>query len=242
MLINDILANIEIIAFVILILCLLFTITFRRLAQKVKTAPQKNKAEVEKYKKLFAHTARTQEAEISQTSKSLRKAYRKNWAERILGVKAYAEAREIIRNLIMTNTAFLSAVLVSFGLLLSGYSVLKQFGGPLADLKMVCLSTLLIYSLFMLILESRILNYIPILLWVDDEVIDEMQHIRKSDYVAELMDEAFDRFSDSLRAVFYAVVCIFWFFNTFAFIAAVLILTAIIIASDLDRKLRITIF
>jgi hypothetical protein len=241
---QDLITYQDILAFLVLVACLSITVITRRIAEKQVSKPAKTEEEPEeaKYSHLFVHTARLKEAETSQSAKSLRKAYRKNWAERILGAKAYPEAREIIRNMIMTNTAVLSAVLISFGLLLSGFSVLEASGGPYSALKMVSISTLLIYSLFMLISESRILNYIPILIWVDKEIISTMQKQDKTDYLAGLMDDAFDRFSDSLRAIFYAVVCIFWFFYTPAFIFATIVLTLIIVASDLDRSLRITIF
>src|SRR5208283_5915442 len=215
----DLLTNQDVLAFGVLVVCVAITIVSRRIADKRVSKPEEAQTEPDeaKYSHLFVHTARVKEAETSQSAKSLRRAYRKNWAERILAAKAYSEAREIVRNLIMTNGALLSAVLISFGLLLSGFSVLSNAGGEFAALKMVSISALLVYSLFMLISECRILNYIPILLWVDDEVISTMQHDDKANYLASLMDDVYDRFSDSLRAIFYAVVCIFWFFYTPAF-------------------------
>jgi uncharacterized membrane protein len=242
----EIVSNPDNLAFVFLAFCLTVTIVSRRTSQGQvpKTdGPMRKEEELKtQYAHLFAHAARLKEAESSQTSKSLRKAYRRNWAERILGAKAYPEAREIIRNLIMTNTALLSAVLISFGLLISGFTVLINAGGAAAELKLISISTLLIYSLFMLISESRILNYIPILLWVDSEIIGKMQNKDKPEYIAQLMDDAFDMFSDSLRAIFYAVVCIFWFFNTPVFIIATFALTFVVVSSDFDRRVRISIF
>ncbi len=240
----DLLTNQDVLAFGVLVVCVAITIVSRRIADKRVSKPEEKREEQDetKYSHLFVHSARVKEAETSHSAKSLRRAYRKNWAERILNAKAYPEAREIVRNLIMTNGALLSAVLISFGLLLSGFSVLSNAGGEFAALKMVSISALLVYSLFMLISECRILNYIPILLWVDDEVIDTMQHDDKANYLASLMDDVYDRFSDSLRAIFYAVVCIFWFFYTPAFMIATVVLTIVMVASDLDRSLRITIF
>ena len=240
----DLLTNQDVLAFGVLVVCVAITIVSRRIADKRVSKPEEKQEEPDetKYSHLFVHSARVKEAETSHSAKSLRRAYRKNWAERILNAKAYPEAREIVRNLIMTNGALLSAVLISFGRLLSGFSVLSNAGGEFAALKMVSISALLVYSLFMLISECRILNYIPILLWVDDEVIDTMQHDDKANYLASLMDDVYDRFSDSLRAIFYAVVCIFWFFYTPAFMIATVVLTIVMVASDLDRSLRITIF
>ena len=243
--IADIIANQEYLAFLFLATCLAITIVSRRIAGRQVTRPEIPKSkleESEKYSHLFAHEARLEEVEAFQTSKSLRKAYRKNWAERILGAKAYPEAREIIRNLIMTNGAILSAVLISFGLLISGFTVLQSAGGDSTDIKVISISILLIYALFRLITETRILNYVPILLWVDQEVIAKMQNEDKAEYIAKLMDDAFDCFSDSLRAIFYAVICIFWFFNTTVFIFATLALTLIIVSSDFDRTIKISIF
>lgn len=244
---GDLLANPDYAAFVFLILCLAATIASRRLSErqnhKPPAAEKKEDDGNDKYSHLFAHEARLKEVEVFQTSKSLRRAYRKNWSERILGAKAYPEIREIVRNLIMTNTAFLSAVLISFGLLISGFSVLQQAGGGETVLiKMISISSLLLYALFMLIAESRILNYVPILAWVDAEIISTMQGKDKAEYIAELMDDAFDRFSDSLRAIFFAVICIFWFFNTLAFVLAAVILTIVMVSSDFDKKVRISIF
>ena len=172
----DLLMNQDILAFGVLMICLAITVVSRRVADKRVSKPEEKQEEPNetKYSHLFVHTARLKEAEASHSAKSLRRAYRKNWAERILGAKAYSEAREIVRNLIMTNGALLSAVLISFGLLLSGFSVLSNAGGEYAALKMVTISALLVYSLFMLISECRILNYIPILLWVDGEIIGTM--------------------------------------------------------------------
>jgi hypothetical protein len=238
--------NPDYLAFAFLVICVASTFASHMLAEGAKPKGSQGKPEKKdengKYSHLFAHEARLKEVETSHTSKSLRKAYRKNWAERILGTKAYPEIREIIRNLIMTNVALLSAVLISFGLLISGFSVLKEVGGETAELKMVSMSTLLLYSLFMLISESRILNYVPILIWVDAEIIASMQKEEKVEYIAQLMDEAFDCFSNSLRALFFAVVCVFWFFNLTAFIVATALLTVVIVSSDFDKKIRISIF
>lgn len=239
-------SNIDYIAFATLVICLGATAVTRWLAEgRAKKHPKKLKKiseEDSKYRHLFAHETRIQEALSSRTSKSLRKAYRKIWAEKILAAKAYPEAREIIRNLIMTNYTFLSAVLISFGLILTQFSTLKDIGGALPEVKILSISTLLVYALFSLISESRILNYVPIVLWVDEEIIEKMQNEDKADYIAQLMDQSFDRFSDSIRAVFFAVICVFWFFNAYAFIMATIILTAIILNSDLERKITITIF
>jgi uncharacterized membrane protein len=240
----DLIFDPDILAFGVLVICITITFVSRRAAGKrvPKNEDKQTEPDEAKYSHLFVHAARLKEAESSQNAKSMRRAYRKNWAEKILSAKAYPEAREIVRNMIMTNTAVLSSVLISFGLLLSGFSVLSQAGGTYAALKMVSISTLLIYSLFMLISECRILNYIPIFIWVDSEIISTMQKEGKSDYLASLMDDSFDRFSDSLRAIFYAVVCIFWFFYTPAFMIGTVVLTIIIVASDLDRTVRVTIF
>lgn len=242
----DIMAvDLDIVAFFILSLCIgIVTIVHQMAGEQKKKNKAKDgrRADLERYGHLFKHTAHLQEVEEVETSKSLRKAYRKNWAEKILAQKAYPEAREIIRNLIMTNAAFLSAVLISFGLLLSGFSVLEKAGGGYPELKVISISTLLIYSLFMLISQARILNYVPIVLWVDEEIIKKKQCEDKSTYISTLMDESFDHFSDSLRAVFFAVICIFWFFNTPIFIGATIIMTAIIAKSDTDRTLRVSIF
>lgn len=230
-------------AFVVLLICIGITLVSRWMAdrRKAQLSPEA-KEEVGKFRKLFAHTARLQDVEQFQTSRSLRRAYRKNWTEKILASRSYAEAREVIRNLIMTNTAFLSAVLISFGILTSGFTILMESGEPDVQYKMLSISALLLYALFMLISESRVLNYVPILLWVDEEIMERIQGMSKTDYIARLMNDAFDHFSSSLRAIFYAVACIFWFFSVPVFIVTVIMLTAIIVASDLDKTVRITIF
>ena len=233
----------NVLAFAVLAACLGVTALSRWVADTRRAPPGgESKEEVGKFRKLFVHAARVKEIEQYQTSKSLRRAYRKNWVEKILASKSYPEARETIRNLIMTNTAFLSAVLISFGLVLSGMGGLMRDGEAFVELKMLSISALLLYALFMLISETRVLNYVPILFWVDEEVVKKIQGVEKVDYIAKLMDDAFDHFSSSLRAVFYAVACIFWFFDTLIFMAVIVLLTVIIVASDLDRRIRITIF
>jgi len=242
----DIMAvDLDIVAFFILSLCIGIVAIVHQMAGERKknlTVKESRREDFERYGHLFKHTAHLDEVEQFESSKSLRKAYRKNWTEKILAQRAYPEAREIIRNLIMTNAAFLSAVLISFGLLLSGFSVLEKAGGVYPELKVISISALLIYSLFMLISQARILNYVPIVLWVDEEIIKKKQGEEKSAYISKLMDDSFDHFSDSLRAVFFAVICIFWFFNTPIFIGAILIMTAIIVKSDTDKTLRVSIF
>ncbi len=62
MIIDDVLANLDYVAFVLLILCLIITIISRKVAEGKPRKPDKGDGESSKYGHLVAHKARIEEA------------------------------------------------------------------------------------------------------------------------------------------------------------------------------------
>ncbi|MEK6978780.1 MAG: DUF599 family protein [Candidatus Micrarchaeota archaeon] len=174
------------------------------------------------------------------TGKKIRELYRRSWVDNMLGSKDNGNLLEIVRNSILVSSALITAIVISFGFVVAN-AVIDGFS-LISTLRLTAIVSLLLYSLFAIFLEARTLIYIPIVAGASEEVIKQNEKRSKSHYVSMLLDSAFDEFANSMRALFYVVVLLVWFFNTYLFIAATLLITYIMFREDFGTKSRIGVF
>ncbi len=175
------------------------------------------------------------------TGKRIRSIYRKAWVEDILKRDEPGYFFETMRNNIMVSTALLSAIIISFGFVLNA-GIIKTDGEILAIFRIISIIALLGYSLFMIILEIRTLTYIPIISRVPESIIKKYEMMDKVSYMAKLLHESFDYFSNSIRALFYIAPLLIWTYNIYLFIIATLIISYTMYREDYGKESGITIF
>jgi uncharacterized membrane protein len=230
--------NIDLVALIIFLGCVTVSIMARGYAERAKTrkvvSPDKTLAE--KYPKLFVHKLRLAEATANLSGKAVREAYRRNWIEHMIANKQYVEMREIARNNLMSSTAIISVLVVVLGFLVSQYWGIKQASViPNPELKFFTVAALLFYALYMLITQIRTLMYLPIMSWVDEELIKTIEGTEKVDYISRMVEISYDHFSNSNRAIFYAICCSLWFIDPVFFIASSLALTVVYARDDFEQ-------
>lgn len=202
----------EILAFAVFVSAVIFSIYSRSRAQKSKTL----------------------------TGKKIRELYRRSWVDNILGSKDGHMLLETVRNSILVSSALLTAIVISFGFVVAN-AVVDGFS-LVSTLRLGAIVSLLLYALFAILLEARTLIYIPIVAGASDGVIKQNEKRPKSHYVCMLLDSAFDEFANTMRALFYVVALLVWFFNTYLFIAATVLITFIMFREDFGTKSRIGVF
>jgi len=130
-------------------------------------------------------------------------------------------------------------MIIALGFLLNGYSGEVD---AFTDIKILSVVALLTYTLLMIISEIRILVYIPVVSAINPATIKKYESQDKIDYLTELLDGAFNSFSNSMKTLFYLIATLLWFYNPFLFIIAVVLLTIIIVRDDLSEHSHIHIF
>ncbi|MFN7991817.1 MAG: DUF599 family protein [Candidatus Micrarchaeia archaeon] len=231
--------DLDSIGLVVFIACVSVTIVARGYAERDRTrkvaGPDIEKAE--RFRKLFVHKLRLAEATQNLSGKAVREAYRRNWIEHMLNNKQYAEMREIIRNNLMSSAAMISALVVVLGFIISQYGSIKATAfvtNP--ELKVFTVAAVLFYALYMMITQIRMLMYLPIMSWVDEEVIEAIEGTDKVTYISRMVEVSYDHFSNSMRAIFYSVCCALWFVDPALFIASTLVLSALNIKDDFEQR------
>lgn len=230
--------NIDLVAFVIFLVCITISMIARGYAERRKTrrVASPDVSFAERYPKLFVHKLRLAEATENFSGKAVREAYRRNWIEHMIANKQYAEIRETARNNLMSSTAIISVLVVVLGFLVSQYWSIKQAGVvPNAELKFFTVTALLFYALYMLITQIRTLMYLPIMGWVDEELVQTIEGTDKVDYISRMVELSYDHFSNSNRAIFYAICCSLWFIDPVFFIASSLALTGVYARDDFEQ-------
>lgn len=175
------------------------------------------------------------------TGKLIRSIYRKAWVEDALRRDQPTQFIDTIRNNIMISTTLISAIIISFGFVLNA-DVIRVDGNLIDLIRLITIITLIAYAFFMMILEVRTLTYIPIVFQTPETLIKKYDKMDKASYIAKLLHESFDNFSNATRALFYIAPLIIWFYNVHLFIIATLVLTYIMYNEDFGRESGITIF
>lgn len=231
--------NIDLVALAIFVICVTVSIIARGYAEKSRSRKVANPdlAVAEKYPKLFIHKIRLAEATQNLSGKAVREGYRKNWIEHMISSKQYVEMREIARNNLMSSAAMISALVVVLGFIVSQYPYIKEATSVQnPELKVFTVAAILFYALYMMITQIRTLMYLPIMSWVDEELIQTIEGMDKVDYISEMVERTFDHFSNSVRAIFYAICCALWFVDPAFFIGSTLVLTALFVREDFEQR------
>ena len=200
-------------AYIIFIIAVAVTIYFRERARKVGAA----------------------------TGKRIRSLYRKAWVEAIIKKGDQPDLINTIRNNITVSVALLSAIIISFGFVINA-GVIKVDGNFFHLVRIVSIISLLGYSLFMILLEIRTLTYIPIVSQVPESLIKKYDNTDKASYMAKLLHESYDYFSNSIRSLFYIAPLMIWFYNVYLFIVLTLIISYAMHSEDFGTKSGITTF
>jgi uncharacterized membrane protein len=207
--------SVDVLALVLFLICLLLSIYFRERARRLNIA----------------------------TGKKIRSEYRHHWVEAIVKRNEQRILTEVLRNNVMVSTALLSSLIISFGFIINaGSGALLHDSDPIAHARIVLIIGLLAYSFFMILLELRTLIYIPIIFGTSEKLIVKYESMKKVEYVAKLLHQSFDHFSNAIRALFFIVALLIWFYNTYAFVAFTLLLTYVMVREDFGGKSEITIF
>ncbi len=218
--------------------CVTISIISRGYAEKSRTRKvvTPELAMAERYKKLFVHKLRLAEATQNLTGKAVREAYRRNWIEHMIAKQQYAEMREIIRNNLMSSAAMISALVVVLGFIVSQYTTIEQasfVANP--ALKVFTIAAILFYALYMMITQVRTLMYLPIMSWVDEELIQSIEGTDKITYISKMVESSYDHFTNATRAIFYTICCVLWFIDPLAFMGSTLVLTALYVRDDFEQ-------
>ncbi len=226
------------VALALFAVCVTISIISRGYAEKSRTRKvvSPDIVEAEKYKKLFVHKLRLAEATENLTGKAVREAYRRNWIEHMIANKQYSEMREIIRNNLMSSAAMLSALVVVLGFIVSDYGSIQAAASVSNPaLKVFTIAATLFYALYMMITQVRTLMYLPIMSWVDEELIQTIEGTDKVTYVSKMVESSFDHFTNATRAVFYSICLVLWFIDPLAFMGSTLVLTAVYMRDDFEQ-------
>lgn len=176
------------------------------------------------------------------TGKKIRSLYRKSWIKEMLAKDNPKIVADVIRNQIMVSTALLSAIVISFGFIISLSNYLNFENNPLLLIKIAFIIVSIVYAFFMILLETRTLVYVPVAFSADATLIKKYENMDKAEYVAKLIHESFDHFSNALRAIFFVIALITWLYNTFFFIFVVLLFTFAMVREDYGAHSDITLF
>ncbi|MEM3422919.1 MAG: DUF599 family protein [Candidatus Bilamarchaeaceae archaeon] len=176
------------------------------------------------------------------TGKKIRSVYRRSWVKEMVAQNSSKILTDVVRNQIMVSTALLSALVISFGFVISLSNLLGLYGSLLLMIKIALVLILITYAFFMILLETRTLVYVPVAFNVDPVLIKKYEKMEKEDYVAKLLHESFDHFSNAIRAIFFAIAVIAWLYNTYFFIFIVLAFTLVMVREDYGERSEITLF
>ncbi|NYZ77771.1 DUF599 domain-containing protein [Candidatus Micrarchaeota archaeon] len=176
------------------------------------------------------------------TGKGIRSKYRKSWVEYILKKGDDRTVVEVVRNSILVSTALMTAVIISFGFVLAKVPALDVALDVVAGFRILAMMALLAYAFFMLVLEGRTLIYLPVVFGTSEKLIESLDNMKKVDYVAKLLHESFDHFSNAIRALVFIVALLVWFYNVYLFMLFTVILTFAMVHEDYGRRSEIMLF
>lgn len=207
--------NIDVVAFSFFLVCLIITYYSRKRARK-----------------------------IEDSGKSIRSHYRSNWIKNMVEKDNYDVIIQEMRNNIIVSTAFVSGIIIAFGLVITVASsnIIPLQIGFLPDLRILSMLVMLAYALFMLIVELRTLLYIPVVFGTKESIIKQYEGIPKIKYLSHLIHDTFDHFSNTIRAIFFLLALLTWFYNPYIFMVAALIVTLLLVIEDFGKESRVTIF
>ena len=78
-------------------------------------------------------------------------------------------------------------------------------------------------------MQIRLLIRFPILAGVEPHLISKYEKQDTLDYLGDVLNRSLNRFSVSIRSLYYAMVVILWFVNAYIFIAATILLTVVLL-------------
>ena len=139
-------------------------------------------------------------------------------------------AIQAVRNLIMANTAFISALLVLLGLLLAFYEqifsqeIIAGSDITLGYIQMVVLVLIFVFCLFNFVLAIRMLVRFTILISSHPEKI-EICGINGLRFTKDTMISAQNHFSFGLRGLFYSIAVLAWLADPLLFLLGAISVT-----------------
>ncbi len=176
------------------------------------------------------------------TGKKIRSYYRHNWIENVIKKDNIHFLLETIRNNILVSSGMITALVIAFGFVVGSDVGTSMNGNFVADARILLSIALLVYSFFMIILEVRTLIYIPIVFGTSEKLIIKYEGMKKVDYLAKLIHEAFDHFFNAIRALFFIVALLIWFYNLYAFVLFTVLISYVMVREDFGTNSKITIF
>lgn len=177
------------------------------------------------------------------TGKKIRSHYRHDWAVNVLKNRDTAFMLETVRNNVLVTSGMITALVISFGFVInSGANILAMNGDFALVARTILTISLLAYAFFMILLEARTLVYIPIIFGTSDKLINKHEGMKKVDYLAKLMHEAFDHFSNAIRALVFIMALLVWFYSIYAFIVFTALITYLMVREDFGKKSEIVLF
>ena len=173
------------------------------------------------------------------TARSVRSEYRRSWAKEIMKNDNLDSAIDVFRNSITVSSAMMGGLVIAFGLVANA---LFQATDSEISLQLAFILAILTYAIFNILMQIRALMYLPIILKVPGKIIEKNEKESKEEYVSKLLDNSYDDFANSIRALFYLIILLVFSLDKMLFIAVTIILTYLFVRRDLSEKSRIEIF
>jgi len=186
----------------------------------------------------------------SYSRKGLRRKIMSNWVEiNLEGNKTTAV--QALRNLLMVNTAFISALLVLAGLLIGLYQLAftnnKEFlwgiipGFTIGLAQLVLIISTVVFSLFSFINSNRMIGNLTFMITSNPEEV-EVDDFKGLNLVKDSFRVAQRSWMFGIRGLFYIVAALTWIIHPIIFlISSYLITVYIILIQDLavfDKRLK----
>ncbi|MHA1125404.1 MAG: DUF599 family protein [Candidatus Heimdallarchaeota archaeon] len=183
------------------------------------------------------------------TRKGLRRKIMSNWVEINLKEGNKTTAVQALRNLLMVNAAFISALLVLSGLIIGLYNRvftnsdvflwIPRFKVGLAQMILIVIT--IVISLFSFINSNRMIGNLTFLITSNPEEV-EIEDFKGINLVKDTFRIAQRSWMFGIRGLFYLIVSLTWLIHPLVFlICSYLVTVYIILVQDLavfDRKLK----
>lgn len=186
---------------------------------------------------LIAALTSSKRFKSGRTARAVRSKYRGSWASSIMKKGEMGPLVDFFRNNITVSSALLGGLVIGFGLVAN---VLANSSG--FNIQLIFIIAVMAYAIFNLLLEVRTLIYLPVIFGTSKELIETYEKISKEKYLGKLLDNAYDDFSNAIRALFYLIALLVYSLDTLLFIAVTIILTYLFVRRDISEKSRIEIF
>jgi uncharacterized membrane protein len=188
---------------------------------------------------LIAAFTSSKRFKTGKTARAVRSKYRRSWAKEILKEKQSGPLIDFFRNNITVSSALLGGLVIGFGLVANSFAA---EGSSITSIYLIFIIAVMTYAIFNLLLEIRTLIYLPLMFGTSEGLIKKHEGLDKEEYLGRLLDNAYDDFSNAIRALFFLIALLVFSFNNMLFIALTLILTYLFVRRDISKKSRIEIF